>query len=96
MLVAKSHGYSPFFLTYKQSPILPSRPLEVDPRHPVTIDSDGNAEAAYAEELVRLFWEIRADATERLMTTDQQMKTYHDEAADLIDFIFEPGDLVVR
>ena len=30
------------------------------------------------------------------MTTDQQMKTYHDEAADLIDFIFEPGDLVVR
>ena len=40
MLVAKSHGYSPYFLVYKQSPILPGRPMEVSEEHPISLDTD--------------------------------------------------------
>ena len=64
--------------------------------HPLTFESSFRDEAVCAEDLVRLFWEVRADASAMLTVSDQRMKRYHDSAGNLIDVAFEPGDLVMR
>ena len=47
MLVARSHGHSPFFVTYKQDPLMPGRPLVADKRFPISLESLGREEDDY-------------------------------------------------
>ena len=70
MLASRSHGYTPFHVLYKQDPYVPGRPLEVDPRFPLSFDSTLEEEGKLAEELISLFWELRVELQGRLAEAD--------------------------
>lgn len=66
MLTARSHGHAPFFVVYKQDPIFPGRPLVLDDRFPLSIDSMGSEEGDYVQDLVSMFWELKAEIATKL------------------------------
>ena len=96
MLTSRAHGFSPFFIIYKQEPLIPGRPLTVDDRFPLKWDSTNQEEVQYTEALVKLFWEVRAAVSQRLDDTDRRMKKEHDARTELLDEELEPGDIIVR
>ena len=95
MLAKRAHGYSPFYVVFKQSPIIPGRPLEIEGKFPLSWDSSPKEEASLTDELVELFWEVKARISQRLEEADQRMKTAHDKGQDLFVPDFVPGDKVV-
>ena len=71
MVAARSHGYTPFFVAYKQLPLLPGRPMLVDPRMPLSWDSICADERDYTTELCSLYASIRASLRDRLVETGE-------------------------
>lgn len=94
MLSTRAHGHSPFVITYKQDPLVPGRPMEVDPRFPLTWESALADEDTVTTRLVELFFEMRAKVVNALLDNDGRMKRQHDQS-ELHEFTFVPGDLVI-
>ena len=91
MVATKSHGLSPFLITYKQEPFIPGRPLV--PTEPISWDVSNSEEELYTDTLVALFADTRQHIIQALHHTDVRMKDYHDRGA-LLEEQLEAGDRV--
>lgn len=43
-----------------------------------------------------IFWEVRAKVIQRLGASDEAAKVQHDAHHELLEYVYEPGDLVIR
>lgn len=84
MLTTRAHKHSPFFVQYKQDPVVPGRPLSVDYRYPIVFDSDLKDEDKYVQELVALFAKLRGEISGAMALGDWKAKQYHDQG-DLLE-----------